>query len=300
MEKRTRGREEREAMMTRLRGAGLPRTPHAEHRRVPLPRALGTPPPPVGGVRLEPGAEAVYVRVLLSECHIPVREVRHTGPWLVVTIQGKSVPSRPDGPADSESQEWKDNRILGRLTEDLIGRLVPGRSTGDDVAPLTNNFRVFVQDPNHPPDVRAWLQSFAPKPEPRPTPAPPPALPAPSPPARASKPDLSNKEETKLLRGKFREAGLPVVKVGHGRGTAYGWLHVTVVGKRVPRVDGRSDTQSPEWEYNRELERKVTRIIVDNTRRDPSRDDSQTDYFESRFNVTVREPVAHGEGGPSD
>lgn len=38
----------------------------------------------------------------------------------------------------------------------------------------------------------------------------------------------SHKEETKAVKEALRQAGYKVVKVGHGKGTAWGWLKVTV------------------------------------------------------------------------
>jgi hypothetical protein len=96
------------------------------------------------------------------------------------------------------------------------------------------------------------------------------------------------------VRSKLRSAGLPVLKVGHGRGTAWGWLHVTLSGKRVPRTQqGLYDTQSLEWAFNRDLESRARRIISEEIPgRSTKRDDSMTDYNESNFIVTVREPEA--------
>lgn len=39
---------------------------------------------------------------------------------------------------------------------------------------------------------------------------------------------MTRNEETKIVKAALKSAGLPVVKVGHGTGTAYGWLHITL------------------------------------------------------------------------
>ena len=38
----------------------------------------------------------------------------------------------------------------------------------------------------------------------------------------------NHKQETKAVKAALLGAGLPVVKVGHGRGTSWGWLDVTL------------------------------------------------------------------------
>jgi hypothetical protein len=38
----------------------------------------------------------------------------------------------------------------------------------------------------------------------------------------------THKEETKAVKAALVAAGLDVLKVGHGHGTAWGWLHITL------------------------------------------------------------------------
>jgi hypothetical protein len=38
----------------------------------------------------------------------------------------------------------------------------------------------------------------------------------------------THKEETQAVKQALESAGLDAVKIGHGRGTAWGWLHITL------------------------------------------------------------------------
>jgi len=279
-----RSRAQRDALMRNLRMSGKLGTSHEGHRRVPLPEALRGLPPPRAEPRLPAREETRYVAQLLLDLTVPVRFIGVAGNKLLVVVPGRSIPKRADGTPDTTSAAWRSNHLLGRIVEEAIVRLVPGRGKPDDVTPEGNDFRVVVEEP------RQALPAQAPEQEARPAPTK--LAPVPPPPPAPGPKYLSHREENTLVRGKLRAAGLPVIHVGHGRGTAYGWLHIKLQGKRVPRTpEGRYDTQSPEWAYNRDLYARAHAIISSEIpRRSTEHDDSMTDYNQSNFTITVQEP----------
>lgn len=41
----------------------------------------------------------------------------------------------------------------------------------------------------------------------------------------------THREETKAVKAALKAAGIEFVKVGHGTGTAWGWLHIKLAGE---------------------------------------------------------------------
>ena len=62
----------------------------------------------------------------------------------------------------------------------------------------------------------------------------------------------THKEETKTVKSALVRAGLPVLKVGHGSGTAWSWLNIRLCGsavahQRVNGSDGHGSFFDPCW-----------------------------------------------------
>lgn len=74
-------------------------------------------------------------------------------------------------------------------------------------------------------------------------------------------------DENRKVRAALKAAGFSKVKVGHGRGTAYGWIHATVIGKWTHR----------EW-HDRLRGVAYSAIKIASGRQD-RHDDLMTDYF---------------------
>jgi hypothetical protein len=60
----------------------------------------------------------------------------------------------------------------------------------------------------------------------------------------------THKDETKAVKVALLAAGLPVVRVGHGTGTAWGWLHIKLTEsdrdhERVNGTDGQGTMYDP-------------------------------------------------------
>jgi len=87
----------------------------------------------------------------------------------------------------------------------------------------------------------------------------------------------SNKEESKNIRELFKTdkslSRYKLVQNGHGTGTAYGWIHVTVT-----YPDGEYTENS--YNYQRHDERMRIYFLIKNiVGRGDRQDDSQSDYF---------------------
>lgn len=175
-----------------------------------------------------------------------------------------------------ESPEWKTSQAQAFC--DALRRAACRALAGYEDA----EWEIIEDWPPVPPGPVAWVAREVKAPEEASRQPPPPATPP------APKASLSNKQETAVVRRALRAAGLTVLHVGHGRGTGYGWLHVSVKGPAVPRrEDGSMDSQTPEFAEYERIEKLARRTIVQATDRDTSKDDSQSDYFHSRFLVDV-------------
>jgi len=88
---------------------------------------------------------------------------------------------------------------------------------------------------------------------------------------------LTNKEETKLVKSALKTAGYNA-RVGHGKGTAYGWIKVSIKGPETWEEFHKSG------EYG-----KVHDIIQHAAKRDHLVDDIQTDLFMVCINVSYEQ-----------
>lgn len=85
---------------------------------------------------------------------------------------------------------------------------------------------------------------------------------------------MDHRAETKAVRLALKAAGLPVGKVTHGRGTAWAWLEVTLIGgtadqrheahRIIADVTGRSG------DYNGDVLVECNRVGVNIERSDPA------------------------------
>lgn len=76
----------------------------------------------------------------------------------------------------------------------------------------------------------------------------------------------SHKEETKAVKKALADAGIKA-KVTHGRGTAWGWLHINIGSPKL-RNGFRSEPFDHQYtEEELELHRKVLKIAQDVTGR---------------------------------
>lgn len=55
-----------------------------------------------------------------------------------------------------------------------------------------------------------------------------------------------HRAESKAVKTALADAGLPVTKVGHGTGTAWGWLDITLAAVEGPHIK-HDGTTMPEW-----------------------------------------------------
>lgn len=108
--------------------------------------------------------------------------------------------------------------------------------------------------------------------------------------------------ENVAVRRALLAKGLKPLRVKHGRGTARGWLHVTVQGPDAFLLP----CECPEWavqklnshvapcpklaaqEEARRLSSLARTAIHEATGRDSSKDDAQSDYNESNYLIFVK------------
>jgi len=55
----------------------------------------------------------------------------------------------------------------------------------------------------------------------------------------------NHREETKAVKDALVEAGIPVLKVGHGTGTAWGWLEIHLPPPDETKHEKMTDTDTP-------------------------------------------------------
>lgn len=93
---------------------------------------------------------------------------------------------------------------------------------------------------------------------------------------------LDRKQETKIVKEAMRAAGLPCTEVSHGRGTAWGWLHVNI-GPNASGLDHECEDQwaqrahCPACTANRELYEKAQTLVLKVTGR--------TGEYDGRTNI---------------
>jgi hypothetical protein len=67
--------------------------------------------------------------------------------------------------------------------------------------------------------------------------------------------------ETKIVKQALQRAGYKNIRVGHGHGTAWGWLEVRVTADRTPQCDCRENDVMI-CDHCRQIDRDVTELVM--------------------------------------
>lgn len=71
---------------------------------------------------------------------------------------------------------------------------------------------------------------------------------------------MDRNDETRIVKQALLKAGYRDVKVGHSRGTAWGWLDVRITADRTPECDCR-DNDVMLCTHCRDIDRKATELV---------------------------------------